>query len=114
MASYFKQASYKLFALKAIHLILSVVLFFLFFLIFRYGKIVMEDVGYRYNYYAAILYGVLIVFFSRAYNAYLLGYTRIRMLVFGQVLSQLISVILLYLMVWDLFILMDLLLLILV
>ena len=99
MFSYFKRTSYKLFTIKAIHLVLTVVVFFLSFLIFRYGKIVVEDYGFRYNYYAAILYGAMIVFFARTYNAYLLGYTRIRQLIFGQVLSQIISIVLLYFVV---------------
>lgn len=96
MIHYFKQNNYKLFAMKVLHLVLTSGVFFVFFLVFRYGKIVFEDVGYRYNYFAAILYGILVLFFNRSYNAYLLGYIRIRMLVFGQILSQTISIVLLY------------------
>ena len=100
MFGHFKRTSYKLFMIKAIHLVLTVVVFFLSFLLFRYGSLIkMDPYGFRYNYFVAILYGALIVFFNRTYNAYLLGYTRIRLLVFGQVLSQIISIVLLYLMV---------------
>lgn len=100
MVNYFKRTSYKLFAIKAIHLVLTVVIFFISFLLFRYGNFTKIDhYGFRYNYYVAILYGSLIVFFNRTYNAYLLGYTRIRLLIFGQILSQIISIALLYLMV---------------
>ena len=100
MFSYFKRNSYKLFTIKAIHLVLTVVVFFFSFLVFRYGKIYKVDpYGFRYNYLVAIMYGAMIVFFNRTYNAYLLGYSRIRVLVFGQVLSQIISIVLLYLMV---------------
>lgn len=96
MIHYFKRNNYKFFAMKVLHLFLTVSIFFIFFLLFRYGKIQIEDVGYRYNYYAAILYGIMFIFFSRAYNAYLMGYTKVRMLVFGQILSQIISAVLLY------------------
>ncbi len=80
MVYYFRKNNYKLFAMKILHLILTVVVFFISFLFFRYKHIVIEDYGYRYNYYAAFLYGVLIVFFYRSYNAYLLGYTRVQIL----------------------------------
>ena len=96
MIHYFKRNNYKFFAMKMLHLLLTVIIYFVFFLLFRYGKIVIEDYGYRYNYYAAILYGVFYIFFSRAYNSYLLGYTKVRMLVFGQILSQGISAVILY------------------
>ena len=96
MIHYFRKNRYRLFGIKVFHLILTVGIFFIFFLLFRYGKIVIEDYGYRYNYYATILYGVFNVFFSRAYNAYLIGYTKTRTLVLAQFLSQIISVVLLY------------------
>ena len=38
----------------------------------------------------------MMVFFVRTYNAYLLGYTRVRTLVFGQFLAQMLSVMILY------------------
>ena len=100
MINYFRKNSYKLFAIKAIHLILTVVVFYLSFLLFRYGRLFGIDLyGFRYNYFVTILYGALIVFFNRTYNAYLFGYTRIRQLFFGQALSQIISIVLLYLLV---------------
>lgn len=99
MIRYFRKNDYKMFAIKVLHLLISIGLFFLAFLFFRYGEIRVEDYGYRYNYYAAALYGALIIFFSRAYNAYLLGFTKVRPLVLGQTLSQIISVVLLYLAV---------------
>ena len=97
---YFKKKSYKLFAIKVTHLVLTVIVFYFSFLLFRYGSLVRVDpYGFRYNYFVTILYGGLIVFFNRTYNAYLLGYTRIRQLVSGQVLSQFFSIILLYILV---------------
>lgn len=100
MVRYFRRSSYKLFAMKALHLLLTVIVFYLSFLVFRYGNLLTTDTyGFRYNYFVAILYGTMIVFFNRTYNAYLLGYTRIRLLVFGQILSQIISIVLLYFIV---------------
>lgn len=57
----------------------------------------MSHYGFRYNYFAAFLYSIFLFFFCRTYNSYLLGYTRIRTLVFGQILAQIFSVILVYL-----------------
>lgn len=95
--SYLKRSSYKLFGIKAIHLVVSVIIFYVSFIYFRYGSLVDVDYyGFRYNYYVALLYGSMLVFFIRTYNAYLLGYTRIRTLVFGLFLSQLLSIIILY------------------
>ena len=80
-----------------LHYIATVGLFFIFWMLFRYDAVfAVEDVGFRYNYYAAAGYGAFLLFFSRTYNAYLLGYTRIRMLVFSQMLTQFISLIILY------------------
>lgn len=100
MINYFKRNTYKLFAIKAIHLILTMVVFYLSFLLFRYGSLVeIDPYGFRYNYFVSILYCAMIVFFNKTYNAYLLGYTQIRQLIFGQIISQIISVGLLYFLV---------------
>lgn len=100
MIHYFKKNNYRLFGLKMIHLLLTVMLFFAFFLLFRYGSLTGGPrYGFRYNYFVAILYGAMVIFFNRTYNAYLLGYMKVRLLIFGQFLSQLISLVLLYLMV---------------
>lgn len=86
---------------KVLHLSLSIGMFFLFFLFFRYGR--MIDIsgysGFRYNYFAAAGYGVMLIFFTRTYNAYLLGYMRTRQILFGQFISQLFSVVLIYFIV---------------
>ena len=84
--------SIKLFSLKFIHYVVSIALFFVFWLLFRYGEITFTDYGYRYNYYVVVAYAVILILFNRVYNAYLLGYARIRMLVFGQFLAQLFTV----------------------
>ena len=106
--SYFSKSSYKLFGFKLLHLILSIIIFYIAFLMFRYGTLVkIGRAGFRYNYFVTLLYGFMIVFFVRTYNAYLLGYNRVRTLVFGQFLSQLLSIIILYFVVsfaWNQFI----------
>ena len=97
IGSYLKKSSYKLFAYKGTHLLLSVGLFYIFFILFRYGSLTEIDTyGFRYNYFVAFIYGAMMVFFIRTYNAYLLGYIRVRTLVFGQFLAQLLSIIILY------------------
>lgn len=86
--------------LKLAHFILSVGLFYVFWLLFRYGALIPDYFsGYRYNYFLGLGYAVLLLFFIRTYNGYLLGYSRIRELVFSEVLSQLFSVALLYFLV---------------
>ncbi len=76
---------------ELIHFALSVALFFVFWLFFRYGTFQREAYGYRYNYYITLGYAALLLFFNRTYNAYLFGYSRIRALAFGQFISQLFS-----------------------
>ena len=83
--------------LKAAHFCLSFLLFFFFWLLFRYGKLVFEGTGYRYNYFVTALYAFLLFFFNRSYNSYLFGYSRIRALVFAQFISHLFALILTYL-----------------
>ncbi len=88
--SYFVRTSYKMFGLKLIHFLLTLGLFFIFFILFC--RINEASYNFRYNYYVTLLYGVFVTFFVRTYNAYLLGYSRIGTLVFGQFLSQGLSV----------------------
>ncbi len=78
--------------LKILHLLLTVAVFYVFWLLFRYHSIfVLNRYGFRYNYFVALGFAVLVFAFNRTYNAYLLGYTRIRTLVFAQFLSQFFS-----------------------
>lgn len=98
--SYFSRSTYKLFSYKTVHLVLSILIFYISFILFRYGSLTNIDrYGFRYNYFVALLYGAMIIFFIRTYNAYLLGYTRVRILVFGQFLAQLLSIVILYLVI---------------
>lgn len=83
----------KLLLIKMTHYVLSVALFFFAWLQFRYrGLIPFGEVGFRYNYYIIIAYAIIIFFFYKTYNAYLIGYWRLRSLVFAQFLSQFFSV----------------------
>ena len=93
---------------KILHTTITLVIFYCFWLLFRYGEIpTVKAIGYRYNYFVLIGYGVILFFFNRTYNSYLLGYTRMRMLVFAQFISQLFSILIIYFGVsigWDHFI----------
>lgn len=82
----------KQFIVKSIHFFFTVGLFYLMFVIFRYGKLSgIQDVGFRYNYIVTGSFAILVAFFNRTYNSYLFGYCRIRTLAFAQILSQLFS-----------------------
>lgn len=86
-----------MFALKAFHFVVSLGLFYVAWMFFRYnGFPTAKEVGFRYNYFAVIAFGVLVHFFNRVYNAYLFGYSRIRTLALAQGLSHLFSIIILY------------------
>lgn len=82
---------------KMLHMLLSVLFFYIFWILFRYGELFPEkDVGGRYNYIVVIGYSAIILALNRTYNSYLLGYSRIRELVFSQILSQFFSLIIIY------------------
>lgn len=74
---------------KYAHFILAIILFYFAWLMFRYGKLSgLDKYGFRYNYFMAVMFAMLFLFFARTYNAYMVGAFRIRRLVFNQVLSQ--------------------------
>ena len=92
--------------IKVLHLFLSILLFSVFWMLFRYGTVFPDTqmVGFRYNYFVITFYGVMLFFFNRTYNSYLLGYTRIRDLAFGQILSHFASLTIIYFvtsLAWD-------------
>ena len=90
----------KLLIIKLAHFLLSTALFFFAWVQFRYqGSLPADDIGYRYNYFITIAYAVILLFFYKTYNAFLLGYWRVRSLVFAQLLSQLFSLIAIYFLV---------------
>ena len=81
--------------IKFCHFALSLALFYIFWLLFRYHTLrPHHDIGYRYNYFVLMGYGAILFFFIRTYNAYLVGYSRIRSLVAAQTLSDFSSFIL--------------------
>ena len=92
--------SYRMLSVKAIKYLLDVILFFMAFVWFRYGRFNnINLVGYRYNLFAAAFYGYLIYSFNKTYNANLFGFVRIRVLFLSQLLSQFFSVTLIYILV---------------
>ena len=89
-----------MFCVKIFHFVISILLFYLFWLLFRYNEFPqVKDVGFRYNYIVLTGFAVLLLFFNRTYNSFLFGYTRIGILAFSQFLSQLFSVIIIYFLV---------------
>lgn len=92
-----RKTSYIVFLARLIHIALSTALFYVVWLLFRYGALSgMSKYGFRYNYFVAIGYAFLLYWFNKTYNAYLLGYSRIRTLVFRQFLSQFFSIVITY------------------
>lgn len=90
----------KLLLIKLIHFLLSIALFFIAWMQFRYhGTLPANDVGFRYNYFITVAYAVILFFFFKTYNAYLIGYRRIRVLVFAQLFSQFFSAAAIYFIV---------------
>ena len=92
-----EENGYRLFGCRLLHFSASVGLFFVFFLLFRYGSLTAADGGnLRSVCLPAMGYACLLGFFNRTYHAHLLGHARVRDLVFGQFVSQLFSLILIY------------------
>ncbi|MCR4605431.1 MAG: sugar transferase [Eubacterium sp.] len=78
---------------KVLHMAISIAIFYLSWLLFRYGALSFRgDIAYRYNYYVCVGYGVILFFFNKTYNAYLLGFSRIRSLAMSQFFAQVFSV----------------------
>ena len=93
-------ASPRLRLIKYLHLVLSVLLFFVFWLRFRFpGGLPAIDRGFRYNYFVALAYAALLMWFNGVFNSYTLGYFRIRALAFSQFLADFFSIIITYLAV---------------
>ena len=88
------------FAMKILHIAVSIIIFYFFWLLFRFDSLnPPKRVDFRYNYYIGAGYAVILYLFSRTYNAYLLGFTRIRGLAFSQFISQFFSIAIVYLAV---------------
>ena len=85
-------ASPRLRLIKYLHALLSILLFFVFWLWFRYPKGIQVTAEFRYNYFVTIGYGALLLWFNGVFDAYTLGYFRIRALAFSQSLANFFSV----------------------
>ena len=82
---------------KIMHFLVSVAVFYVFWLLFRYGRLTfIYDRAFRYNYYVCVGYGIVLYFFNRTYNAYLLGYSRIRSLALSEFIAQIFSIAIIY------------------
>ena len=92
-------SSPKLRLIKYLHILVSVLLFFAFWFWFRYPKGIMVTREFRYNYFVALAYAALLIWFNTMFSSYTLGYFRIRSLAFSQFLADFFSVILTYLAV---------------
>ena len=80
-----------------LHFSLSLALFALFWLWFRTGASPgTGEKAYRLDLIVLLGYTAELYFFSRIYNAYLLGYYRSRLLVFAQFLTQFFSAAIVY------------------
>ena len=105
MGNHNEENAYRILPLKLAHLLFSAGLFYVTWLLFRFGRLTgLDTYGFRYNYFVAIGYIVLLYWFGKTYNAYFLGYMRIRTLISGQFLSQLFSLAIVYFFVslaWD-------------
>ncbi len=78
--------------IKYLHWLVTVLLFVVFWLIFRYpdGKIRFSS-AIRYDIFIPLGYAFLLTWFNKTFNAYTLGYFRVRSLAFSQFLAQLFS-----------------------
>ena len=78
--------------IKLFHFISTLIVFYAFWMLFRYGTISWRKcvINIR-DFYVVAAYGFVLLFFNRTYNSYLLGYCRIRALLFSEILSQFFS-----------------------
>ena len=94
------QSNLKMRLFKVLHLGLCVFMFIIAWFYFRYhGLREFRALGFRYNFYAVIGYAVILFAFFRTYSAYMFGYSRVRTLVFSQIIAQFFSVAIIYLAV---------------
>ena len=89
--------SIKMLFVKLIHFAIDIGLFYVAFIWFRYNRFTnLSTTGFRYNYFLAIGYGVILYFFTKTYNATLYGFVRIRLLALSQMLSQFFAAAMVY------------------
>ena len=89
--------SYRLRLIKYLHCLVTVAVFFAFWLRFRYPNGNWHITrAFRYDIFIFLGYAALLVWFNRTFNSYVLGYFRIRSLAFSQFLSDFFSIIIIY------------------
>lgn len=83
--------------IKYLHWIVTVLVFAWFWLRFRYptGEWHVTR-AFRYDIFVVLGYGALLAWFLKTYNAYTLGYFRIRVLAFSQFLGDFFGTIIIY------------------
>ena len=87
-------------ALKLWHYLATLTIFFIAWLLFRYHTLsVHGQPDFRYNYFVTFGYALLLYFFYRTYNSFLLGYYNVAYLIASQFFSQLISICIVYALV---------------
>ena len=92
--------SVRLRLIKYLHCLITIIIFFVFWLQFRYPNGNWHVTrAFRYDIFVFLGYGVLLVWFNKTFNSYTLGYFRIRALAFSQFLSDFFSVTIIYLAV---------------
>ena len=87
-------SSFRLRSIKYLHCIVTVLIFFRFWLLFRYptGEWHVTR-AFRYDIFVTLGYVFLLTWFYKTYDAYTLGYFRIRQLAFAQLISSFFSTI---------------------
>ena len=91
------KSHYKMMWVKLYRSVLDVLLFYLAFILFRYGRLTdLPEYGFRYNYFVTIAYAVMLYWFKKTYNAELFGFVRVRMLALSQFMAQLFSTAIVY------------------
>ena len=86
--------------IKYLHWLVTVGIFFVFWLQFRYPEHDLHfSRAFRYNIFITLGFGVLLGWFNKTFNSYTLGYFRIRSLAFSQCLADFFSTVIIYLAV---------------
>ena len=89
--------NYKMLFVKLYRISLDIMLFYLAWIYFRYGRFNdFDGRGFRYNYFVTIGYAVVLFWFTRVYNANLFGFVRVRTLALSQFLSQFFATSIIY------------------
>ncbi len=83
--------------IKYLHWAVTVLLFAGFWFWFRYPDNAFRiNRAFRYNIYVIAFYGVMLAWFGKTFNAYTLGYFRVRHIAFSQFLADFFSIGMLY------------------